>query len=133
MSRENVELVRQMYDAFATRGPEAALEYLDPNIEWLPPPDVPTAGTYRGIEQVRAQFTDWTGQFSDYAWEPQDFVSAPGRRVVVVGQQHGRGVLSGVNVEAGEIHVWTIRGGKATRVEVHRSREQALKAAGLRV
>jgi hypothetical protein len=132
MSRENVELVRQMYDAFATSGPEAAGEYLDANIEWLPPTDAPTAGTYRGIEQVRAQLTEWTGQFSDYAWTPQDFISAPGERVVVIGQQHGRGVLSGVDVEEGAVHVWTVLDGKATRLEMFRSAEEALAAVGLR-
>jgi uncharacterized protein len=132
MSQETVELVRQIYDALATRGPAAAGEYLDANIEWLPPKDAPTAGTYRGIDQVRGVFADWTGQFSDYAWEPQDFISAPGGRVVVVGRQRGRGVVSGVNVEAGEIHVWAVREGKAIRLEMYRNRKEALEAVGLR-
>jgi ketosteroid isomerase-like protein len=132
MSTQTVELVRQIYEVFATRGPEAAGEYLDVNIEWLPPIDAPTAGTYRGIEQVKAQLADWTGQFSGYAWEPQDFISAPEGRVVVIGQQHGRGVVSGVDVEEGAVHVWTVREGKAIRLEMYRSREEALEAMGLR-
>jgi uncharacterized protein len=132
MSRENVELVRQMYDAFAARGPEAVREYLDADIEWLPPADAPTAGTYRGLDEVRAELSDWTGQFVDYAWEPRDFIPAPRGRVVVVGQQHGRGQLSGVEVEAGEVHVWTVQEGKAIRLEMFRSAEEAFAAVGLR-
>jgi ketosteroid isomerase-like protein len=34
MSRENVEVVRAPFDAFARRDHEAAFEYYDPDIEW---------------------------------------------------------------------------------------------------
>jgi len=131
MSRENVEMVRRMYEVFAARGPEAAGEYLDPNIQWSPPKDAPTAGTYRGIDQARGELADWTGQFQDFAWEPRQFIAAPEERVVVVGHQRGRGQVSGVNVEADEVHVWTVRDGKATRLEMFRSAEEALEAVGL--
>jgi uncharacterized protein len=131
MSREDVELVRRMYVAFATQGREAAVEYLHPDIEWLPPADAPTAGTYRGLDQVRAQLEDWTEQFSGYAWEPHDFSSAPGGRVVVVGQQHGTGVVSGADVQEAAVHVWTVRDGRAIRLEMYHSRAAALQALGL--
>jgi|SRR5215208_1717440 len=121
-----------MYEAFAASGSEAAVEYLDPSIEWLPPRDAPTAGTYRGIDEAAAQLADWTAQFRDYAWEPQEFLTAPAGRVVVVGHQRGRGVASGVSVESGEAHVWTVRHGKAVRLEMFHTVNDALEAVGLR-
>jgi hypothetical protein len=132
MSRENVEVIRSIYETFAVRGPEAAGEYLDANIEWLPPHDAPTAGIYRGVEQAGAEFADWIAQFQDWTWEPSEFIAAPGERVVVVGRQRGRGRVSGVSVEVPEAHAWTVRDGKATRLEMFRSAEEALDAVGLR-
>jgi hypothetical protein len=43
----------------------------------------------------------------------------------------GRGRGSGIDVEAHSFHVISERDKKAARIEWHRSREEALKAAGL--
>jgi hypothetical protein len=37
MSQEDLEVVRRIYETLAVCGPEAADEYLGPNIERLPP------------------------------------------------------------------------------------------------
>src|SRR5215211_253819 len=51
---------------------------------------------------------------------------------VSVGHQRGRGVASGVSVESGEAHVWTVRHGKAVRLEMFHTVNDALEAVGLR-
>jgi ketosteroid isomerase-like protein len=52
MSQENVELVRDLLDAFRRRDHERAFDLYDPDIEWdaslQPAPDV--AGIYQGHE-----------------------------------------------------------------------------------
>jgi hypothetical protein len=44
----------------------------------------------------------------------------------------GRGRASGIDVEANWFHVLTERDNKAVRIEWHRSRDDALDAAGLK-
>lgn len=39
MSHEDVEVVRRTIEAFNGDGLDAALEYLDPEVEWLAPPE----------------------------------------------------------------------------------------------
>ena len=128
MSDENIELVRRMYEDFAARGLEMAVDYLDPEIEWLPPKDAPHPEVHRGVEGARAELAEWMGEFHDYAWEPREFVAAPGGRVVVIGRQRGRGKASGVEVKAEETHLWTLRGGKAVRLEMFATAKEALEA-----
>jgi uncharacterized protein len=132
MSQENVELVRRMYEDFAARGLEVAADYLDQDIEWLPPKDAPHPELYRGVEGARAELAEWSGQFHDYAWEPREFIAASEGRVVVIGQQRGRGKVSGADVTAEETHVWALRDGKAVRLEMFASAKDALEAVGLR-
>jgi uncharacterized protein len=135
MSTENVELVRRGYEAFARGGIEAAMDFVksgsvSPELEWIPPPDAPTHGVYRGHDEAKAEFHEWSGHFEDYDWEPSEFIDA-GDRVLVVGRQRGRGRESGAAVSAQEFHVWTIEGGKMVRMEMFRSRPEAVHAAGL--
>ena len=53
-----------------------------------------------------------------------------GDRVVVVFRFLGTGRESGVPIDQRLCHAWTIRDGKAVRMEVHSSRDEALRSAG---
>ena len=59
-----------------------------------------------------------------------DFIDA-GDRVVAVLHVYAKGRHSGVDVERLDGAVWTLRGGKAVRLDYYGSREQALEAVGL--
>ncbi len=49
MSQENVESVRRAFETFAQEGPEAMVDFWDPEIElWMPSGLVQAGGTYRG-------------------------------------------------------------------------------------
>ena len=56
MSRENVEVVRAIYDSIASRGIEGSLDLIDPDFELKGVGQGPITGTYRGPEGVRAFF-----------------------------------------------------------------------------
>jgi ketosteroid isomerase-like protein len=64
--------------------------------------------------------------------EPERFFEADDR-VVVFLVARGRGKGSGAEVEVRPAHVWTIRSGKAVRVQVfpYANRAEALEAVGL--
>jgi SnoaL-like domain len=57
MSRENVEVVRRMVEAFNRR--EVPLELLDSEVEWIEGPRYPDAQTYRGPEGVERSIGKW--------------------------------------------------------------------------
>ena len=52
MSRENGEVVRRMYDAYARGDFELSLSCMDPEVEFSQPAGEPGAGTYHGHEGV---------------------------------------------------------------------------------
>ena len=130
MSERNVDIVRRGYEAFREGGIEAAAELLDPDIEWIPPKESPHAGTYRGPNAVKSEVQEFTSPFEGYEWEPREFIDA-GDRVVVIGYHRGRGRQSGVEIGQEETHVWTLRQGRITRMEMFHERAEAFEAAGL--
>ena len=122
-------IVRRAYEANARGDLEAALVSLDPEIE-IHDHDIPDASEYRGLEGVLRWQADWERSWESWRWEPEDFIDA-GDRVVAVLRVHAKGRHSGVDVERLDGAVWTLRGGKAIRLDYYGSREQALKAVGL--
>ena len=65
MSQENVALVRQTFDAWNERGPEAAKQFYADDIEWHDFPGLPDRRVVRGRDAVAAHLTDQFGQ----VWE----------------------------------------------------------------
>jgi ketosteroid isomerase-like protein len=132
MSHENVEMVRALLGAFDRADYEAALEALDPEIEWQAPPGI-TIGQeiYRGRDEVQRGFAEWLTAWDTHRFEPEEMLDHR-EHVVVGGRQIGRGRGSGVEVRLPTFHVFTLRKGKVTRHRSYEHRAEALEAAGLR-
>jgi ketosteroid isomerase-like protein len=130
VSRENVEIVRRAWEVGATQGLDAVADLLDPNIECSPPENAPTAGTYRGLDEIKVLISEWSELFEGFGFDPERFVDA-GDQVVVFGQQRGRGKTSGVGIGESQAHVYTVRNGKIVRWLMFHDRGKALEAAGL--
>ena len=132
MSQQNVEVVRAICDAFALGDPEAALQRLDEEIEFVSPPDIIGGGrSWRGREGVRRGMTSFMATWDDYHYEVRNLIES-GEKVLVEGWQRGRGKGSGVEVSESIYSVFTVRGGRAIRYQLFRDRGQALEAVGLR-
>ena len=130
MSAQNVEVVRGMIDAFNRGDFEASLAYLDEDVEWHDPPDVPGAGVHRGPEEVRRWFARWLGAWENYTARVEELIDA-GDRVVVVHHERGRGRGSGVEVDNRSVNVFDVSCGKIVRRRPFPDRSQALDAVGL--
>ena len=134
MSRENVELMRGMYEAWLRNDP-AVFEAFDPEIELYPDPEADWVGvgrTYRGHKGVTEYMAAVYEAFEDYHPEVEEFLDL-GDKVVTLAIEHGRGRGSGAAVQANRTaHVWTIRAGKAVRLDLYLDRGRALEAVGLR-
>jgi ketosteroid isomerase-like protein len=130
MSQENVELVRRGYDAFARGDVDAVLADLDQEIEVLSWPGIAGEDSYHGHAGFLAYAAGWLESWDEYRLSPEEIIDA-GDRVVVIYRAVGRGRGSGIEVETQLGHLWTIRDGKAVRLDIYRTRAEALEAAGL--
>ena len=131
MSRENVEIVREAWDAWS-RGDAAALfEFYDPEVEWdMSHSYVPDMGVFHGHEGIREFFGEWRAFFAEYWAEAQEFIEV-GDCVIVRVHQGGRGRSSTVGVEMPAYwQLYRLRDGRALRVEIYRDEEEARTAAG---
>ncbi len=128
MSRENVELVERIYECWL-RG-EPGYEHFDPDISMVESAALPGAASAHGIDAVRRYIESFAKHWDDIRFEPQEYLDA-GDRVVVLARLVGRGKSSGVAVERTWAYVWTLRDGKALRMEGYADRAEAMAAAGL--
>jgi ketosteroid isomerase-like protein len=136
MSRENVEIVRSLAEAFQRRDHESVFDLYDPEIEWDASrltqfiPDL--AGIYRGHEGVRTYWRRWLAAWKDLQFEVQNVRDAGDEVVLLVRNQRQWGRHSGIETEVPPYGmVATIRDSKVVRVRWYPDQESALEAAGL--
>jgi ketosteroid isomerase-like protein len=130
MSQENVEVLRKSYEAWNRGDRDAAFKFLEPEFEVQLPEGGMNVGSFQGREGATKLFEDYLEVFDFFHMEPEEFFEA-GDRIVVFVRTPGRGKGSGVEVEFRPAHVWTMRAGKALRLEVFPERQKALEAVGL--
>jgi uncharacterized protein len=120
--------VRAIFDDWLNG--RSALERFDPEIVMVESETLPGAASARGLDGVRRYIESFSSYWEEIRFEPQEFIDA-GDRVVVVARLVGRGRKSGVDVRRTWAYVWTLRGGRALRMEGYTDRSEALRAAGL--
>ena len=131
MSRENVEIVRRVFDQ-GRHNPAALWEIVDKEAAWeVQADDIPDGpASYRGPPGVQEFFRRWVGTFDGWGYELGEVIEA-GESVLFHMRQWGRGKGSGVPVTNDFWQVWTFRDGKLIRRTRHANRSTALAAAGL--
>jgi ketosteroid isomerase-like protein len=131
MSHENVRLVRKLFDVYNERSFVENENLIDPNIVWdMSRMELPDATSYTGPSEFRDFVKAWEEGFASEYMEAEEIVDA-GDRVIAMVHHRGRGKISGVEVDQHFVMVWTLRGGSAVRMEMYRTREEALEAVGL--
>jgi ketosteroid isomerase-like protein len=127
---EDADVVRAMFDAFNRDGVEAALAYLDPEVEWIAPPEWLEEPVYRGHDGVRRVASLWYETFDQYRLELEALFEIEGGVLALVTRRgHMKG--TGVVITQKIAYAWELRNGKGLRLQVYFSWEDALTAAGL--
>jgi ketosteroid isomerase-like protein len=140
MSRENIELVRRLYEALASEGStrefeerltdEALSHYLDPGIEWVPVAhSLLAVERYRGFDGVRRFWGEFLSAWESYKVEPLSFDDTGDQVAVVV---HIVGRTHELEVDEIRSSLLTLRDGRVVRVQSFADPEGARGAAGLR-
>ena len=131
MSQENVEIVRRVIAARNRGDRDAAFAYAAPDIEFDYSASAgPWAGIYRGVQATMRLWDGMDEAFSEFRWEPQEFIDA-GDAVVVSIRFHSRGRGSGVETVSRAAQVYWLKDGKVVRYRQCQNRAEALEAAGL--
>jgi uncharacterized protein len=113
----NVQLMRDLYDAFGRGDIAAVLGAMDPDMAWREAegnPYQPSGTPWRGPDAITQNLfiklaTEWDG----FAVHPGQFHDA-GPTVVVEGRYTGTYKQTGRKLDAQVCHVWQIRDGKVT-------------------
>jgi len=134
MSKENVELVRGIYGAYARRDDVTPYEVYAEDIVWdfsnARRAQVLTKAVYQGHEGVREFWRDVLLAFGEVSFDVEELTDA-GDQVLAFVRERQVGRTSGVPVESTHAGVWTITDGKVSQMQGSDDRQEALKAAGL--
>jgi ketosteroid isomerase-like protein len=130
VSDADVELVSAAYAAF-NRGGESFLEYLDPEVEWIPAAQF-VQGPVKGIDELRRLLDTFREAFEEIRWEPQRVLRAsePGEVLVLI-ETVTRGRGSGAEIRVSVAHLVRVRDGRLVWGKVYPDADEGLRAAGL--
>ena len=141
MSRDNVEVVRRLYDELRTLTAEgtlgelsdnrALLDLLDPEVKWHGTIGGLAEGVVaRGREEAARFMLEDSQEWDELVFEPRDLIDA-GDAVVVLQHERRRGRQSGVELEADTAAVLWVRDGRVWRCQGYMDQARALRSVGL--
>jgi ketosteroid isomerase-like protein len=131
MSRQNVDIVRKMYEAANAAGRlDANFDVLAPEVEFHVSGTFPDLDrVYRGHEGMRELNDRLSDPWEELSLDPQSFIDA-GSQVLVLSQFRARG-RDGLEVTRDTAILWTLRKGRIVRMDAFSHPDGALQAAGL--
>ena len=117
MSEEHLALVRSAYAAFGRGDLDAVLAVFDPAIVWQTPATLPwSRGEYHGHQGVMEYFSSFLAELTEPRIVPDELLAC-GDRVVALGFERARARATGVAFAAAFAHIWTLRNGRAVRLQ----------------
>jgi ketosteroid isomerase-like protein len=129
MPEADIEALRQTYEAFGHRDWDAIVQDVHPEFELV----TPAHGlfkTYVGPQRATKAFEEFFGPYEEVLVEPEELFEH-GDKTVVFFFQRCRPKDSTASIEVRAAHVWTMKEGRAIRLEIFPRREEALAAAGI--
>jgi ketosteroid isomerase-like protein len=128
MSQENVEVIRRAIEAFNRRDLDAMESHPDVEVDWSRSRGV-EAGIYRGREATQHFWNTFLDTFDRVVVVPEEFIEH-GDYVILLDRTHMWG-RDGIEVEACNVTLGTVRDGRIVKWRLCHDRAEALKAVGL--
>jgi hypothetical protein len=132
MSKETVDVVRAIYDAFAAGDVPSVVALMSPDMIWNEAENFPYAdgNPYRGPDAILAGvFARLASEWDGFAAVPEELLDA-GDVVVVLGRYRGTCKATGLAMDAQLAHVWRVADGKAVRFQQYTDTLQAARVTG---
>jgi ketosteroid isomerase-like protein len=131
MSQQEVEIVGRSIEA-RNRDLDEWLSYFHPDVRTIDQLTVAGMSTEdRGLDEVRRAAKRWQESFETLQVEVLELVELD-EMVLAEVRFHGHGRASGANVSVSQVDLYRVRDGMIIEHRAgYRSREEALKAAGL--
>lgn len=122
--------LRDAYAAFNRGDIDAAVQLLDPQVEWIEPAEFPGGGAYQGVEEAKRYLAGSRAGAAQVISEPERFIPAGNRIVVFV---HARVLPKGSNTwqDVRLADVYTFREGRVTHMRAFANRKEALRWVGI--
>jgi len=121
-ARANAALIKNAYDAFSRGDIPGAMAAFADDIAWHVPGRGPLSRDYRGQDEVLGFFGHFTELAHGTFRLQVDDILAKGDRVVVLCTESAQ--RAGRNWMAPQVHVWTVKNGKATAFREYEGDEQ---------
>jgi uncharacterized protein len=115
------------YDALNKGDIDETMDVLAEDAEWYESEELPGADVYRGRETIRAFLTDFLASWERFHQTVEE-ARQEGDRVLVMIHLEATGRGSAADVDARYAHLWTVSGGRGTRVDAFYDRDEALAA-----
>ncbi len=128
MSAENLQVVRDLYAAFARNDIEAVIDALDEDIEWTTSMLLRSGATYHGRDGVRSLLGALGEVWEEMSAEPEEFIDGGDTIVVVVRERAA--ASSGSTETAVAVHLWRMRAGKAVAFTEYIDTARTLRPLG---
>ena len=124
----NVEIVRELYDAFARKDGERLRELLHPEVEWIQCPGFPGGEHRKGAEAVlEGVFAGLRSEWEDFGAPVEEYIDG-GRTVVVLGEYVGRHRLTQRAMTSVFAHVYDLDDGRITRFRQYADTAEMVRA-----
>jgi ketosteroid isomerase-like protein len=126
-----LERFRPVYDAVSRGDTKPYLDSLDEDVEVHQAAEMPgTKGTFKGKDGVMELLDEIAESFTEIDWRPQRVIDLGDERYLVLLRPKGKGLGSGVVVEAEVAHLIRLRDGKTIRIDAYVGWDGALEAVG---
>jgi ketosteroid isomerase-like protein len=124
-----VDIVRRFYASLGRGDVPAVLALLDGQVEWTEAERFPYyGGTWHGPQAVVDNLlVPLSGDWDGFSAKADEFI-AEGDRVVALGTYSGTFKKTGRSLSAAFAHVWTVRGDKLARFDMHTDTAKVLEA-----
>jgi ketosteroid isomerase-like protein len=122
--------LRAAYAAFTRGDIDAAVQCLDPNVEWTESPEFLGGGTYHGVEGAKQYLAQSRAGAADVISEPEKFITS-GDRIVVFANARVSPKHSNAWQEIKLADVYTFQKGRATEMRGFANRTEAVRWAGI--
>jgi ketosteroid isomerase-like protein len=130
VSRDDVEVVRAGFEAYAERGLDGLAEFWHPEINWRAMEGAPDdVGEMHGPAAMRRYAGEWVEMFDDLSWVARVLRDLGEGRVLAQVEMAGRAKLSGAATQLEYSAVCTVRDGKVVRGREYATVSEALTAA----